>query len=389
MTHTASAIADIIPEVTAWRRDFHAHPELGFEETRTAALVAERLRVFGFDEVATGIGKTGVVGVLKGKRPGNRAIAIRADMDALPIEEATDLPYTSLTPGVMHACGHDGHTAILLGAAKILAATRDFAGTAVLVFQPAEELGSGAGAMLRDGLFERFPVEEIYGLHNQPGLARGRFAIRPGAMMASADPFIITVRGKSGHAASPQETIDPIVTAAAIITGLQTVVSRTVNPRDAVVLTVGSIKAGEAGNVIPDTAVLLGTLRTLNNEARVNAQARAAELVRHIAAGFGAEADYKPRSGGCPVTFNDPEKTAVLAGIAEAVAGKKAVERDYRPSMGSEDFSFLLERKPGAFIYIGSGDIPTLHNAGFNFPDDILPHGIALWVKTVETVLKG
>ncbi|MFL4995446.1 MAG: M20 aminoacylase family protein, partial [Microvirga sp.] len=327
-------VADLADEVAAWRRDFHENPELLFDVHRTAGIVAEKLKSFGCDEVVTGLGRTGVVGVIKGRSNNSgKVIGLRADMDALPIEEATNVPHKSKVPGKMHACGHDGHTAMLLGAAKYLAETRNFDGTAVVIFQPAEEGGGGGNEMLKDGLMERFGVNEVYGMHNMPGIPVGQFAIRPGAMMAAADRFTINIEGKGGHAARPHDCIDPVVVSAHVITALQTVASRSVDPLDSVVVSVCTVKAGDAFNVIPQTAMLLGTVRTLSPEVRDLAETRIRAIVENVCAAFGAKAevDY---DRGYPVTINDPDKTEFMANVARAVAGEDAIDTTILPLMG-------------------------------------------------------
>jgi len=378
-------VADLSDEITAWRRDFHENPELLFDVHRTAGIVAEKLKAFGCDEVVTGLGRTGVVGVIKGRTTGSgRVIGLRADMDALPIEEATDVPYKSKTPGRMHACGHDGHTAMLLGAAKYLAETRNFDGTAVVIFQPAEEGGGGGDAMVKDGLMERFGVQEVYGMHNMPGIPVGHFAIRPGPMMAAADRFTLTIEGKGGHAARPHDCIDPVVVAAHMITALQTVASRSVDPLESAVVSVCSIKAGDAFNVIPQTATLLGTVRTLSAEVRDLCETRIRAIVENVGAAFGARVslDY---NRGYPVTLNDPAKAEFMAEVAKAVAGENAVDTAVAPLMGAEDFSFMLEKRPGAYIFVGNGDTAGVHHPAYDFNDEATPYGVSLWAKIVET----
>ncbi|MDB5513090.1 MAG: amidohydrolase, partial [Enterovirga sp.] len=347
-------VADLSDEVAAWRRDFHAHPEILYDVHRTAGIVAEKLREFGCDEVVTGIGRTGVVGVIKGKRgAGGRAIGIRADMDALPIEEATNAPYKSQVPGKMHACGHDGHTAILLGAAKYLAETRNFDGNAVMIFQPAEEGGGGGLAMVEDGLITRFGIDEVYGLHNWPGSPVGTFSIRPGPLMAAADRFTVTVEGKGGHAAHPNKCVDTLLVGCQIVTALQSIVARNVDPLESAVLSICSFKAGDTYNVIPQTATLLGTVRTLKPEIRDLMETRIKEVTTGIAASLGAVAtvDY---ARGYPVTFNHAEQTEFLARIAGEVG--TGVQTEIPPQMGAEDFSYMLEQRPGAYIFLGNGD---------------------------------
>jgi amidohydrolase len=375
-------VADLADEVAEWRRDFHAHPELLFDVHRTAAIVAEKLTAFGCDEVVTGLGRTGVVGVIRGRRgPGGKVVGLRADMDALPIVEATDAPYRSQTPGLMHACGHDGHTAMLLGAAKYLAETRNFDGTAVVIFQPAEEGGGGGLEMVKDGLMERFGVQEVYGMHNWPGMPVGSFAIRPGPVMAAADRFTITVEGKGGHAAHPDKCIDSLLVAAQVVVALQSIVSRNTEPLDSAVVSVCSFKAGETFNVIPQTATLLGTVRTLRPEVRDLVEARVKTIVRATAEAYGATATVDYRRG-YPVTFNHAEQTAFMTEVARAVGSEVAT--GINPQMGAEDFSYMLEERPGAYIFIGNGDSALCHHPAYDFDDAALPYGISLWAKIVE-----
>jgi amidohydrolase len=378
-------VADLADEIAVWRRDFHANPELLFDVHRTAAIVAEKLKEFGCDEVVTGIGRTGVVGVIKGRSAGSgRVIGLRADMDALPIEEAGDAPYRSKVPGKMHACGHDGHTAMLLGAAKYLAETRNFDGTAVVIFQPAEEGGGGGDAMCRDGLMERFGVQEVYGMHNMPGIPVGAFAIRSGPIMAAADHFSLTIEGKGGHAARAFECIDPIVVASQVVLALQTVVSRSVDPLESAVVSVCTVKAGDAYNVIPQEAVLLGTVRTLTNEMRDLCEGRVRAIVENVCAAFGAKATLN-YSRGYPVTINDSEKTEFMAAVAQEVAGAAGgVDTTIAPLMGAEDFSFMLNERPGAYIFLGNGDTATIHHPAYDFSDAAAPFGVSLWARIVE-----
>ncbi|HEX2555191.1 MAG TPA: M20 aminoacylase family protein [Microvirga sp.] len=376
-------VADLSDEIATWRRDFHEYPELLFDVHRTAGIVAEKLKEFGCDEVVTGLGRTGVVGVIRGRSNGSgRVIGLRADMDALPIDEATDVPHKSKVPGKMHACGHDGHTAMLLGAAKYLAETRNFDGTAVMIFQPAEEGGGGGDAMVRDGLMERFGIQEVYGMHNMPGIPVGQFAIRPGPMMAAADRFTITIEGKGGHAARPHECIDPVLTAAHVITALQSIVSRNADPLDSAVISVCTVKAGEAYNVIPQTAMLLGTVRTLTPEMRDLCETRIRAVVENVCAAFGAKARVE-YSRGYPVTVNDPDRTAFMVQAAEAVGTK--VDTTVPPLMGAEDFSYMLESRPGAYIFIGNGDTAGVHHPAYDFNDEAAPFGASLWAKIVES----
>ncbi len=379
-------IADFHRDVTEWRRDIHANPELLFDVHRTAALVAEKLREFGVDEVVTGIGKTGVVGVIKGRKTGSgRAIGLRADMDALPIREIVDRPHKSKTDGLMHACGHDGHTAMLLGAARYLAETRNFDGTAVVIFQPAEEGGGGGREMVDEGMMERFGIDEVYGMHNAPGIPVGQFALRSGPMMAAADTFTIDIEGLGGHAARPQRCIDTTLVGAHIMTALQTVVSRNIDPVESAVVSVTTFQAGDTFNVIPQTARLTGTARTLSAEARDLLEARMDEVVRHTAAAFGAKAqlDYQRLY---PVLSNHARQVEFAAGVARQIVGDN-VDTETPPVMGGEDFAFMLEARPGAFIYIGQGDTAYLHHPEYDFNDEIIPIGCSYWARLVETAM--
>jgi hippurate hydrolase len=380
-------ITTIADEAIVWRRDIHAHPELMYDLDRTSALVADLLRQFGCDEVVTGLGRTGVVGLVHGRgRSANRAIGLRADMDALPIEEDTGVAYASQTPGRMHACGHDGHTAMLLGAAKHLAATRDFNGSVAFIFQPAEEGGAGAKAMIDDGLFSRFPIDEVYGMHNKPGLPIGQFATRVGAVMASTDRIEIEIEGIGGHAARPQYSIDPVVVGAQIVTALQTIVSRTLDPLASAVVSITNFHAGSAFNVIPQKANLVGTARALDGKVRDRLEARIAELSTLIAQAHGATARVTYERG-YPVTCNHAEQTAFAADTAAAITGNDQVDRDLAPMMGAEDFSYMLEQRPGALIFLGNGDSAGLHHPRYDFADAAIPYGIAYWSKLVERAL--
>ena len=383
-------VSDLQPDIQAWRRDIHQHPELGYNEHRTAAFVAERLREFGCDEVATGLGGTGVVGVIKGRKPVGqgdvRAIGLRADMDALPIEETTGLPYASRTPGKMHACGHDGHTAMLLGAARYLAETRNFAGDVVVIFQPAEEGGFGAAAMIKDGLFDRFTIDQVYGMHNGPGIPVGSFAIRPGPIMASTDAVNISIEGRGGHAARPHLSIDSVMVGAQLITALQSIVSRSVDPLESAVVSMCEFHAGNARNVIPQTAELRGTVRTLTPEVRTLVGKRVREVVEGVAHLTGAriDLDYVP---GYPVVVNHAAQTDFAAGVAKEVAGSGNVQ-EMPPMMGGEDFAFMLEKRPGAFIFCGNGDSAGLHHPAYNFDDNAIVFGTSYWIKLVENALE-
>lgn len=375
--------AELHPEITAWRRDFHAHPELMYEVHRTAGKVAALLREFGCDEVVEGIGKTGVVGVIRGRTDtAGRAIGLRADMDALPIDEITGLDYASTTPGKMHACGHDGHTAMLLGAAKYLSETRNFDGTAVLVFQPAEEGGAGALAMVEDGLMDRFGVQEIYGLHNSPGIPVGQFGIRPGPLLASADEFTIEVTGRGGHAAAPHEAIDTTLVAAQIVVSLQSIVARNVDPVKRVVVTVGTFETdSRASNIIPHTALMRGTVRTLDEAWRDLAEDRVRAIAEGTARAFGAEATVTWERG-YPVTVNHAEETRHAAEVARAVAGD--VDDDTPPVLPAEDFSYMLQARPGAFIFLGNGDTEMCHHPAYVFDDEAIPAGSSWLSGMVE-----
>ena len=384
MTKTVT-IEAIAAEATEWRQDIHRHPELQYDVHRTAAKVAGLLRDFGCDEVVEGIGQTGVVGVIKG-RPGARAIAMRADMDALPITEQTGAAYASTVPGKMHACGHDGHTAMLLGAAKNLAVSRDFDGKAVVVFQPAEEGGGGARAMVQDGMMERFAIDEVYGLHNMPGLAPGHFGIRPGSIMASSDIFDIEITGKGGHAAKPDACIDTVVVAAQIVTALQTIVSRNVDPIKSAVVSVTAIEVGEAYNVIAQTCRMRGTARSLEPGVRDLLEKRIVEVVELTAQALGARATAR-YSRHYPVVQNHGVQTGFCADVARQIAGIAHVDADAAPMMGAEDFAFMLEARPGAFIFMGNGKSAGLHHPAYDFNDAIIPSGIAYWTRLAQARL--
>ncbi len=380
--------AELLPEITAWRRDFHAHPELLYEVHRTAARVAELLRGFGCDEVVEGIGRTGVVGVIKGRSDSaGRVIGLRADMDALPIIEATGVPYASTVPGKMHACGHDGHTAMLLGAAKYLAETRSFDGTVVLIFQPAEEGGGGGREMVKDGMMDRWGIQEVYGMHNMPGIPVGQFAIRPGAMMAAADQFEITVTGKGGHAARPHDCVDTTVVAAHIIVALQTIASRNVDPMKQVVVSVCTVATDStAHNVIPQVVKMRGTARTMDHAVQDFVEKRIGEIVEGTALALGARGEVAYVRG-YPVTVNAPENTVFAAEVAQAVSGK--VDTDTPPLMGAEDFSFMLNERPGAYIFLGNGDTAMVHHPAYNFDDNAIPFGASWYVGMAEARLKA
>ena len=380
-------IADLQGDITAWRHDLHAHPELLYDVQRTAQTVADKLKAFGCDEVATGIGRTGVVGVIRGRKgQSGKVIGLRADMDALPIEEANDLPYKSTVPGKMHACGHDGHTAMLLGAARYLAETRNFDGTAVVIFQPAEEGGAGGKAMVNDGLMERFNIGEVYGMHNYPGLPVGEFALRRGPIMAAADHFTIDIEGVGGHAARPHLTVDPVLIGAQIINQLQSIVSRNVDPLESAVVSICVFQAGNADNVIPQKVKLGGTGRSLSAKVRELLEKRIAEVAEGTARAHGGKARVNYRFG-YPVLVNHATQTDFAATVASEVAGKERVNTDMVPVMGAEDFSFMLNARPGAFIFVGNGDSAGLHHPSYNFNDEAIAFGTSYWVRLVETSL--
>jgi amidohydrolase len=383
----ASRIAEMKAEVAAWRRDIHEYPEILFDVHRTAGSVAEKLKAFGCDEVVTGIGRTGVVGVIHGRGTGPRkVVGLRADMDALPMDEQTNLPYRSKNPGKMHACGHDGHTAMLLGGAKYLADTRDFSGTAVVIFQPAEEGGGGGREMVNDGLMDRFGIQEVYGMHNMPGVPTGHFAIRPGPLLAAADRILIEIEGFGTHAAKPHLGVDPVVVGAQIVNQAQAVVSRSVDPIKSGLISICQFHAGSADNVIPQTATLRGTARSLVPEVRNTLENRLREIVEGTAKAYGAKATLT-YSRGYPVTSNHERQTEFAAAIASEVVGPDSVDANTPPLMGGEDFSYMLEARPGAFIFIGNGDTAGLHHPGYDFNDDAIPAGVAFWARLVETAM--
>ncbi len=375
-------LAEMHEEITGWRRDIHQHPEILYETHRTSALVAEKLKEFGCDEVVTGIGRTGVVGVIKGKTDTQgRVIGLRADMDALPMQEQTGLDYASKTEGAMHACGHDGHTAMVLGAAKYLSETRNFDGTAIVIFQPAEEGGNGAEAMCKDGLMDRFGIQEVYAMHNVPGVPTGQFAIRSGPLLAAADEFDIHLEGKGGHAAKPHETIDTTVMLSQLIVALQTIVSRNADPILQAVLSVTSVEtSSKAFNVIPQSAQVRGTVRTHSNEMRNLIEKRLTEVAQGIAETFGGTVDVAYKRG-VPVTINAEEQTGYAAEAAVSVGGSCG---EAPMVMGGEDFSFMLEERPGAFIVLGNGDSAGLHHPEYNFNDEIIPMGCSWFAEMVE-----
>jgi amidohydrolase len=379
-------IAAMCEEVAAWRRDFHAHPEIGFAVERTAGIVADKLKAFGCDAVIPGFGKTGVVGLIKGRKlASGTVVGLRADMDALPIKEATGLPYASKTEGKMHACGHDGHTAMLLGAAKYLCETRNFDGTVVVIFQPNEEGLTGSLAMLEDGLMDRFGIQQVYGMHTSPNHELGSFALCPGPMLAACDKFSIEIVGKGAHAARPHEGIDPVVIAAQTIMALQTIAARSIDPLDAVVVSTCMVRAGHAFNVIPESVDLTGTIRSLSQKVRAHTFARVRAIAEGTAASFGASAQAK-FEGDVPVTINEAGKTTFASAVAAEVVGAENV-KPMRPIMGAEDFSRMLHQRPGAFIMIGNGIGPGLHNPAYNFNDEAIPIGVSYWVRLAERAM--
>ncbi len=380
--------ADLLPEITAWRRDIHEHPELLFDVQRTAGVVAEKLREFGCDEVVEGIGRTGVVGVINGKLSNsNNVIGLRADMDALPIHETSGVEHASKTDGKMHACGHDGHTAMLLGAAKYLCETRNFNGRVAVIFQPAEEGGGGGDEMVKDGMMDRFDIKEVYGMHNWPGMDIGKFALRPGPLMAAADQFDIVITGKGGHAAAPHKGIDPTVIASQLMLSLQSIVARNVDPLKNAVVSVTSFNTDTISyNVIPQTVSLKGTVRTLDTDVRDMVKNRMETLIEHTAKAMGATASFDYHYG-YPVSVNAEEQTGFAASIATKVAGPDNVDASTPPVMGAEDFSYMLQARPGAFIFIGNGDTALLHHPDYDFNDEAIPHGCSYWVQLVEEAM--
>jgi len=374
-------------EVLEWRRDFHRHPEILYEVQRTAGIVAEKLRAFGCDEIVEGIGQTGVVGIIKGRETSaDEVVGMRADMDALPMSELNEFEHRSTIDGKMHGCGHDGHTAMLLGAAKILAETRNFNGAVALIFQPAEEGGAGGDAMVKDGMMERFGIKRVFGMHNMPGLPVGHFATRPGTLMAAADFFDIEIEGKGGHAARPHICIDPVVAGSHLVSAIQTLVSRVSDPVDSVVISICEFHAGEAPNVIPETALLRGTARFLREETRDTIERRLGEVCETVGKTFGVRIVLKYKRL-YPCTVNDDAATAFSAQVAGLVGGADKVETNIPPVMGAEDFSFMLNARPGSFIFLGNGDTEGLHHPRYDFNDDAIPSGCAYWVRLAETAM--
>ena len=375
--------AELQAEATEWRRHLHQHPEILYDVYDTAAFVTARLQEFGVDEIVGRIGGTGVVGIIRGRGPGERTIGLRADMDALPLEEMTGKPWSSRISGRMHACGHDGHTAMLLGAAKYLAETRNFNGAVAVIFQPAEEGGAGALAMIQDGLMERFRIDEVYGMHNMPSIPIGQFAIRRGAIMAAPDKFAITVRGRGGHAAQPHRTIDPILVGTQIVGSLQAIAARNADPLASVVISVTRFQAGTTHNIIPDCAELGGTVRSLNEEVRDLAEQRIRQIVAGITLAHDANAEIHYERN-CPVTINHDSETGHAARAATEVVGMANLDLEVEPSMAGEDFAYMLRNRPGAFIFIGNGDSAPLHNPAYDFSDEAIAYGISYWVRLAE-----
>jgi len=389
----SNEIIKVIPEVKDWRHDLHAHPELGYEEEWTSNFVAEKLESFGI-EVNRGLGKTGVVGVLKGIKAnqgggGNKAIGLRADMDALPMIEENNFVYKSKFDGRMHACGHDGHTAMLLGAAKVLSLKRDFDGTVYFIFQPAEEGGGGGLAMIEDGLFEHFPMDSVWGMHNWPGMKEGTVAIHKGSVMAAADRFEVTVNGSGGHAAMPQATNDPVLATTAIVQALQQIVSRKQSPLDAVVVSVTQINAGSGFNIIPQKVDFIGTIRTINSDTRISVHKQFTDICQATALAYGCFAEVSVIKG-YPVTVNHIEESDKAIEIASGLFGDESVKTNLPPSMGAEDFAYMLEKKPGSYIWLGAGEGRSgcmLHNTKYDFNDNVLPLGISYWKELVKSEL--
>lgn len=375
-------IADFAEEMKTWRRHLHQHPELQFDCHETAAFVAARLKDFGVDEIHQGIATTGIVAIINGQGAGP-TIGLRADMDALPIHEATGLEYASTVPGKMHACGHDGHTTMLLGAAKYLAETRRFSGRVALIFQPAEEGGGGGNVMCAEGIMERFGITQVYGIHNTPGMAVGSFATRPGPLMAAVDTFYIQITGQGGHGARPHETRDPVIAAVQIAQAFQTIVSRNAYAGDQMVVSVTQIHTGSVDNVIPGEAFMNGTVRTFRNEVRDMVRQRMQAICDGMAQAMDVAValNYVP---GYPATVNDPAKTEFAAEVAREIAGEAGVTLDIDADMGAEDFSYMLEKRPGCYLFMGQGDGPGLHNATYNFNDEVAPIGASFFVRLVE-----
>ncbi len=383
-------VTPLLDDLTTIRQDFHKHPELGFEEERTSKIVSDKLTELGL-EVHTGLAGTGVVGVLRGEGGSNRAIGFRADMDALPMSEKTDLTYKSVNDNAMHACGHDGHTTMLLGAAQYLSQTRNFDGTVYFIFQPAEEGRGGGKVMVKDGLFDRFPMESVWGMHNMPGVPVGEIAMRTGPCMANADLFEITVRGKGAHGAMPHQGIDPVVVASHIVTATQSIIARNVDPLESGVVSITAVNSGSTHNVIPDDAVMLGTARSYRPDVQDIQEENLRRVVEQVAAAFGATASLRYERN-YPATVNTPEETDQAAAVARRVCGDAKVDVDTPPKMGAEDFSFMLNERPGAYIFLGNGlegekGGIAVHNPKYDFNDDAIGYGVSYWAELAETVL--
>ncbi len=376
-------IAEFHDDMKEWRQHLHANPELGYDLPQTAAFVIERLREFGVDEIHDGIAQTGIVAIINGQGDGP-TIGLRADMDALPITEIPDRPYKSRNQGVMHACGHDGHTAMLLGAARYLAETRNFSGRVALIFQPAEEGGAGGDAMCKEGIMERFDIAQVYGIHNFPGMPEGLLGTRPGPLLAAADEFQIDITGRGGHAAMPHTTVDPVMIAVQIAQTLQTIVSRNIDPIEPAVLSITRIEAGTSHNIIPGTAFMQGTVRTVRKETQADIVARMESIVTAIAQSMGGEATLNYHYG-YPATVNHPDETEFALEVARQVAGDALVTGEVPPTMGAEDFAYMLERRPGAYLCLGTGEGAGLHHPEFDFNDEVSPIGASFFVKLVET----
>jgi amidohydrolase len=378
-------IADYTTDMTAWRRHLHTIPELMFECHKTAAFVVERLREFGITEIHEGIATTGIVAIIEGQGDGP-TIGLRADMDALPMQEETGLDYASTIDGIMHACGHDGHTTMLLGAARYLAETRNFRGRVALIFQPAEESGGGGEVMVKEGILDRFDIKEVYALHNAPGTPVGHFYTTPGPIMAAADDFDIHITGKGGHGAMPHETIDPVVAAVSIAQAIQTIVSRNNYSQDSLVVSVTQIHTGSADNIIPEKAYVNGTVRTFEPAVQGMVIARLEAIVAGAAISFGVEAEVVYNVG-YPATVNDPDRTVFAANVAREIAGDKGVIDDNGPEMGAEDFAYLLEKRPGAYLFVGNGDTAGLHHPEYNFDDETAAAGASFFARLIERAL--
>ena len=379
-------VVELQEEITGWRRHLHMNPELGYDVFETARFVQQKLEEFGCDEVVTGIGRTGIVAIIKGRHGDGPTIGLRADMDALPIQETSGKQWSSKTPGKAHSCGHDGHTSMLLGAAKYLSETRNFKGSVALIFQPAEEGGAGGREMVQDGMLERFNISQVYGLHNRPGIPVGEFAIRKGGIMASTDEFDIIVTGRGGHAAQPHNTIDPVVAASQLVTTIQSIVARNMDPLKSLVISVTKFHAGDAHNVIPEQAILGGTIRSLDPNIRKFAETQLRAAVEGIARLTGATIELDLRNN-YPATINHDRETDFAADVARSVAGATKVDSETPPMMAGEDFSYMLEKRPGSYIFLGNGDTAGLHHPAYDFNDEAIPYGISYFVHLVETAL--